>query len=76
MRTKPYRSFDYRGCEVAPEFRTVPIYFGVGLSGTDSHGTTRQFVRVTFPDQTWIRCANPAEARRYIDSPYGIAQHA
>ena len=67
---------EYRGCSITPESSCRPIYFGVGLVGTDLDGCSRHFVRVIFPDQTWIRCANPVEAKRYIDSPYGIAQHA
>lgn len=66
---------NYRGCRITPESSDRPIYFGVGLKGMDWQGYSRQFVRVIFPDLTWIRCANPEEAKRYIDGPNGLAAH-
>lgn len=71
MRSKPLKPFCYRGCRCTPEHDEVGLYFGVGLSGTNRAGVARHFLRVTFPDGSWIRCANPREARRYIDGAIG-----
>lgn len=71
----PHRHGIYNGCFIAAESDLQGIYFGVGLSGCDDEGYAKHFVRVVFPDETWIRCANRAEAERYIDGPNGVAAH-
>ena len=71
LKRTPYITETFHGCTLEPMFDTNRKYFGIGLKGTDSNGCTKHYVRVTFPDKTWIDCCNPLEAKTYINKYLG-----
>jgi hypothetical protein len=59
----------HRGCTIKPESGT-PIYFGheYDRNGYDQEGYRTDWQKVTFPDNTWIRCPTVEESIKYINS--------
>ena len=60
------KTHKYRGCTMVRE-TGKSTYFGVNLRRPNQ---TKWF-HVTFPDLTWIKCANLKESREYIDTHIG-----
>lgn len=58
----------YKSCTITPQ-AGLPKYFGhkFGTNGYDEEGCRTYWVRVDFPDGTWVLCPTPEEARKYID---------
>jgi hypothetical protein len=59
---------EYKGCAVSHEYDPKGKYFGFSeADGCDSEGYAKNFVKVKFPDGTWVDCINEGEAKKYID---------
>ena len=56
----------YRGCWITPK-KGMPKYFGVNFPGADNDGYLKEWVRIQFPDGTWVLSANRESAQNYID---------
>jgi len=54
----------YKECTIEPVKDPDGRYFGIH---PDNDGYQTFFVRVIFPNGTWVYCANVDEARKYID---------
>jgi hypothetical protein len=63
-RTRERKPFTYRGCIATPEHLPREILVGCNNS---VNRYLRVVWRVTFPDQTWIRCGTKHQSRQYID---------
>lgn len=48
----------------------IPTYFGVGLPDADDEGYQTTWIKVTFSDGTYVRCANEDAAKSYAET-YG-----
>lgn len=72
------KAWTFKGCSIQPESVGSadpkptccgPIYFGVN----HRQPYQRRWWKVTFPDGTWIRCANKARCVGYIER--NLADH-
>jgi hypothetical protein len=62
----------YRGCTITRK-KGLPKYFGhkFGEDGYDDEGYRTDWVKVDFPDETWVLCPTPEDSFKYIDKYLG-----
>jgi hypothetical protein len=63
-KTRERKPFEYRGCIATPE--RLPREILVGCNNSVNR-YLRVVWRVTFPDETWIRCGTKDQVRSYVN---------